>query len=238
MGSTVVTRKSGLQPYSQRYPLQDAKVVVGWMNAATLATLPSYKNFLSFKKRLEAFTEATGLYDKAHDKLVYGPRRPEHESKAMATALRGQWFKLERQHKELNRRIAAYTFHPYVQFTPLTSSWRSGMMPETREEWFCAQIDGQLISEADAVMALVRLYVTDNLKLVILCEGCKTRWRVRGKSHFKFCGPKCRKQFYARAPGYHANRVAIQQRYRNNLKKKIENERAAAAAKAKKSRGK
>ncbi len=55
------------------------------------------------------------------------------------------------------------------------------MVPDENKRWFQMHIGNETISEADAVISLVRLAESGDLGKVRLCEMCKERWRVAAK---------------------------------------------------------
>jgi hypothetical protein len=95
------------------------------------------------------------------------------------------------------------------------------MVPDQKERWFQMYVGDQTISEADAVISLVRLAETGDLRKVRLCEMCKERWRVAAKRNYRFCSGECREAFYAKAPDYHSRKAANQRKYRENLKRRL-----------------
>ena len=80
-------------------------------------------------------------------------------------------------------------------------------------------IGQETISEADAVISLVRLAETGDLRKVRRCEMCKERWLVAAKRNYRFCSDRCRETFYASSSDYHSRKAANQRRYRENLKR-------------------
>jgi hypothetical protein len=126
--------------------------------------------------------------------------------------------------RSVNEALRKYKFHPQVAYvrrpgdvSVLQNVWAGEMVPTRR--WFEVRINGSVISEPYAVLALVRLDLTGELHKVRLCEMCRLRWRVVAKSHYRFCSDKCREEFYANQPDYHQRKRRNQQRYRETLKK-------------------
>ena len=95
------------------------------------------------------------------------------------------------------------------------------MVPDENKRWFQMHIGNETISEADAVISLVRLAESGDLGKVRLCEMCKERWRVAAKRNYRFCSDQCREAFYAKAPDYHSRKAANQRKYREGLKRKL-----------------
>ena len=93
------------------------------------------------------------------------------------------------------------------------------MVPDSNKRWFQMKINAWTISEADVVLALVRLDLSGEVHKVRLCEMCKDRWRVAEKSNYRFCSAQCREAFYVSQPGYDEQKAKNQRKYRTNLKK-------------------
>jgi hypothetical protein len=126
---------------------------------------------------------------------------------------------LHNRHVALNKTLENYIFRPRATFVILSRAWIFGMVPDENKRWFQMAIGDETISEADAVISLVRLAETGELGKVRLCDMCKKHWRVAAKKHYRFCSEECREAFYARDPDYHSRKAANQRRYRENLKR-------------------
>jgi len=142
---------------------------------------------------------------------------------------RGDWPKkklraqrqLHDRHVALNMALENYIFRPRATYVILGRGWIFGMVPDENKRWFQMHIGNETISEADAVISLVRLAETGDLGRVRLCEMCKERWRVAAKRNYRFCSDQCREAFYAKAPDYHSRKAANQRKYRENLKRRL-----------------
>jgi hypothetical protein len=126
---------------------------------------------------------------------------------------------LKARHMALNQALEKYIFRPRATYGILARAWLFGMVPDDNKRWFQITVGDQPISEADAVVSLVRLAETGDLGKVRLCEMCKENWYVRAKSHYKFCDDECRENYYAVSSDYHSRKAANQRRYRENLKR-------------------
>ena len=99
--------------------------------------------------------------------------------------------------------------------------WRGGMVPDDNSRWFQMRTDYQTtVSEADAVLALVRLDLTGEIEKVALCQVCGIQWYVQKKRTFRFRGAVCRESYYVNHPDYHKRKAKAQQKYRRNKKLK------------------
>jgi hypothetical protein len=138
----------------------------------------------------------------------------------------------------LNESLSRYAFRPQVVYARLPGSitvlqniWAGGMVPDNNKRWFQVKVNGSIISEADAALALVRLDLTGEMHKVRLCEKCKDRWLVAEKSNYRFCSGQCREAFYVSQPGYDERKAKNQSKYRANLKKMHAAQEAAFARK-------
>jgi hypothetical protein len=92
------------------------------------------------------------------------------------------------------------------------------MVPDEKKRFSQIKVGERTVSEADAVMSLVRLASIGGLKKVHLCKMCKQRWHVAAKRNYRFCSNECWESFYKSAPEYNETKAAIQRRYRARLK--------------------
>jgi hypothetical protein len=134
---------------------------------------------------------------------------------------------LHERHVALNLALARYAFRPRATYVIAGRGWIFGMAPDANRRWFQTSIGNETISEADAVLSLVRLAETGDLVKVRLCEMCKERWLFAGKRNNRFCSDSCREEFYARSPDYHNRKAANQRKYRERLKRALASQAAA-----------
>jgi hypothetical protein len=125
---------------------------------------------------------------------------------------------LKQKSNTLNQVLAKYAFRPCVSYLVTTAHWRSGLIPDLSKRFFQTNVGTSLVTEADAILALVRLDVDGDLIKVKLCEMCKKRWHVAVRKIDKFCQEACRQQFYASSPDYRPRRVRIQRNFRKRVK--------------------
>jgi hypothetical protein len=198
--------------------LNDATKVVQWLNAAKGAA--SYERVVQIRSELEELPR-----DFARNAAAYvhvSGRRTQ-----FGIANNEDWpqkkLKVQRQlhnrHAALNEAFHKYVFRPRATYVLAARAWVFGMVPDENKRWFQMKIGYQTISEADAVISLVRLAETGDLGKVRLCEMCKERWRVAAKRSYRFCSDECRETFYAKAPDYHSRKAANQRRYRESVKR-------------------
>jgi hypothetical protein len=76
-----------------------------------------------------------------------------------------------------------------------------------------------MVSEGDAVLAVLRLAERGLLNRVRLCAHCPQTWMYAKKSDAKFCTAKCRENHYARSPEYRKKKASNQRAYRDRLRK-------------------
>jgi hypothetical protein len=124
---------------------------------------------------------------------------------------------LNKRHIAINDQLARYAFRPSVSYLMATDDWRFGMVPDTKRKQFEMKLGTYTITEADAVMAMVRLDAIGQLRQVKLCEQCKSEWRVLREID-RFCSETCRVAFYADSPEQLNRKAANQRRYRQKLK--------------------
>lgn len=154
--------------------------------------------------------------------------------------------RLGNRHAALNKALEKYVFRPRATCAIFSGRWMFGMVPDEKKKFFRITIGHdyaslmvvdaahatlqppvpprETISEADAVISLVRLAETGELWKVRQCVTCKVRWLVAAKRNYRFCSGHCRDAFYAKSPDYHSRKAANQRKYRENLKRKWANE--------------
>ena len=92
-------------------------------------------------------------------------------------------------HSAVNEALCRYAFRPRVTYFVASEIWRGGMVPDDNSRWFQMRMDHQTtISEADAVLSLVRLDLAGEIEKVALCQVCRNRWYVQAKRNYRFCG--------------------------------------------------
>jgi hypothetical protein len=126
---------------------------------------------------------------------------------------------LHDRHVELNRALGKYVFRPRATYVIANGGWIFGMVPDENRRSFQMKIGDETISEADAVLSLVRLAESGDLGKIRLCEMCKEVWLFAAKRNYRFCSNQCRESFYARSPDYHNRKAVNQQKYRERLKR-------------------
>lgn len=124
---------------------------------------------------------------------------------------------LNKQHIAINDQLARYAFRPSVSYFMATDEWRFGLVPDTKRKQFEMKLGTYTVTEADAVMAMVRLDAIGQLKQVKLCEQCRKEWRVLREID-RFCGEACRLEFYASSKEQQDRKAANQKKYRQKLK--------------------
>ena len=126
---------------------------------------------------------------------------------------------LHDRHVALNLALAKYAFRPRATYVLAGGTWIFGMVPDDSGKWFQMNFGNDTVSEADAVLSLVRLAETGDLEKLRLCAWCKVKWMFAGKRSYRFCSDKCRELFYASSPDYHSRKAATQRKYRDRLKR-------------------
>jgi hypothetical protein len=214
-------------PPSEREPRQvsrgDADKVVQWLNASKGTA--SHERVVAIRQELETlpseFATHAGAYVHSFPgHLLYGEPPRERRRGWPKEKLRVQR-QLGNRHAALNKALEKYVFRPRATCVIFGGRWIFGMVPDENKRWFQMTIGQETISEADAVISLVRLAETGDLRKLRLCEMCKERWRVAAKRNYRFCSDQCREDFYANAPDYHSRKAANQRKYRENLKRKL-----------------
>lgn len=220
--------------------LSDASIAVQWLNTAKDAKATrSYQRVASVRRQLEEFRSLRAILQEygTDSRAWKKAARKQERQRALvnagtkgltvtfpaidydAPAYRRIHRRAERLHSDINEALCKYAFRPRVTYFVAGDVWRSGMVPDDNSRWFEMKIGGwTTVSEADAVLCLVRLDLTGEVGQVRLCETCRDRWRVAAKSNYRFCSSDCRSAFYAKQPNYHARKAANQRKYRRNLK--------------------
>jgi hypothetical protein len=125
---------------------------------------------------------------------------------------------------DVNRRLAAYGFVPALKPTswqPLSCAYYA--LPKSTRGPFGEVSDGSRtvkVYECHAANALARLFARSELQTVHLCDGCGAIWHVAPRSIDRFCSKECREKWYTKSPKFLEKRREIQQRYRENLKRR------------------
>lgn len=205
----------------KRINLSDADVAVRWLNAAKGAKpTGSYERVVSILQTLQKFRQMRADIQKwiSAGAVSFPPDRTDPPT----------WKQLCRRadalHSGLNRALLRYAFRPRVTYFVFPDAWWGGMVPNPNSRWFQIKLDpsfraeSRTISEADAVLSLVRLDLVGDIGKVCRCQMCQDRWRVAAKSSYRFCSAKCREEFYKRLPDYHSRKAANQRAFRKRLK--------------------
>ncbi len=196
---------------SHSFTLTDGKFVVHWLNAAKGTA--SYDRAVSILNELKTLPVDFDAFQNTPPHLGGGLPR-----------LRT----LNMRHHALNQALSIYAFRPRVTLRVFQGAWRHGMVPDDNQDWFQIKIDDQTVSEADVVMALMRLNLTGDVTKVCRCDNCEDCWLFAAKKNYHFCSAKCREAFYKKAPDYHARKAANQKKYRSGLKRMDVNNLKAA----------
>jgi hypothetical protein len=234
--TTVTKRPKGrrwLQPLkpaaSHAATLSDAEVVVRWLNDAPRASrdrvLGIYRSLESLHPGLSALQEL----EREADERIRAMKvpKPDAASAAFDAKYRHQYRTVEKQFSAINKTLASYSFHPGVGHIIISDMKGAGLVTNANKRTFRLPVGEWQLVEADAALALVRLYLIGELHKVHLCAKCGLRWHVAAKSHYRFCSAECRETYYTEAPDYQAQRKKIQQDYRDRQKR---NKAAGAAS--------
>lgn len=210
-----------LEREARQPPLGDAARLVEWLNASKGTA--SHERVVRIRRELDElpleFANQAGAYVHSSGGVLRLGEPPRGK--------RSDWpkekLKVQRQlhdrHIALNEALEKYAFRPRATYIITGHAWMFGMVPDKNVRWFKMHFGYETISEADAVMSLVRLAETGDLERVRLCEMCKERWRFAAKRNYRFCSDQCREVFYAKSADYHSRKAANQRKYRENLKR-------------------
>ena len=238
-----IPRLKGQNARQERHlSLTDAKIAVLWLNAAKKsdATAPcervtkiryQLEEFGRLRAELEAYGPDPDAWAAAYRELREQHRLLRKGSRTRVVQFPGgrkdpdcpefkkSYAAMDRLHSALNRALYRYTFRPRLTYLVPYAVWSGGMVPDNKKGSFQIEVDRETtISEADAVLSLVRLDLTREIRKVRLCEHCSQRWFV-ARENFHFCsGNGCREASYAKNPKY-LNRKALNQKaYRKRMK--------------------
>jgi hypothetical protein len=159
----------------------------------------------------------------AHDRVVLIRRELEELGNWPSRKGEQDWF---HRVNRLNKALAKYTFHPHATYLLLSRTKEFGMRSADHTELVKLQIGGKFfgyVSEALAVLALVRLANMGDLKKVRQCAMCRNRWCLAAKRNYRFCSAQCRESFYIKSPKYSSRKAASQRAYRARLKQRKAN---------------
>ena len=199
----------------------DADKAVQWLNASKGTA--SHERVVVIRQELEKLPSEFAAHADAYvhgfpRHLLHGEPPRERRRDWPKEKLRVQR-QLGNRHAALNEALEKYIFRPRATCVIFGGRWIFGMVPDENKRWFRMTIGQETISEADAVISLVRLAETGDLRKVRRCEMCKERWLVAAKRNYRFCSDRCRETFYASSSDYHSRKAANQRRYRENLKR-------------------
>jgi hypothetical protein len=193
--------------------LSDAEIAVQWLNASKGTR--SHDRVVFIRRELEALPSEWADHS-------FGPppwERPIKPGVNNADEFRKEHRQLEERHHWLNKVLVRYIFRPRVTHSVYAGTWHFGMVPDDRK-CFQMTIGDRTIAEADAVMAMMRLDSTGDLRQIHLCRMCSQKWHVAAKRGYQFCSDACRTEFYASSPNYHQKKADTQRRYRARLKER------------------
>jgi hypothetical protein len=199
---------------TRQLTLSDAELTVQWLNASRGTR--SHDRVVFIRRELEALQSEWTDHS-------FGPppwQRPITPGVNNADEFWKEHRQLEVRHHSLNEVLGRYIFRPRITLSVYENTWHFGMVPDDNRKSFQIKIGARTIAEADAVMTLVRLDSTGDLRQVHLCKMCRQTWFVAAKRSYQFCSNACRTGFYASSPGYHEKKADIQRRYRTRLKKR------------------
>jgi hypothetical protein len=204
--------------------MADAEVVVRWLNGSQGG---SRDRVLAIHRELEALRSGHLQLQQVRERLLaIVTSRGRKRRAALDAQYQREYRQLEQQTTRLNKTLTRYVFRPGVGYVVSTDRRSAGLVPDTDKRGFRLEVGEWELVETDAALSLVRLYLTGELDRVQLCEMCKKRWRVRAKSHYRFCSAQCRESYYVHSPGYHERKKENQSEYRKRIK-----QREAAALK-------
>lgn len=215
-----VPRTSPVSAYESRYlGVRDADRVVRWLSASKGTA--SHARVVRIRRELEdlrsKFMAHSGAYQHISNGVIRLGEALEHGRDWPEEKLQLQR-ELHDRHVALNLALAKYVFRPRATYVIAGRGWIFGMVPDENRRSFQIQIGNETIGEADAVLSLVRLAETGELRKIRLCETCKEVWLFAAKLNYRFCSDQCREGFYATSPDYHSRKAANQQKYRERLK--------------------
>jgi hypothetical protein len=224
--STTVTKQKGrrlIQPVAlpetetsvRQVALSDAVVAVEWINRTKGI---ERKRILDLRGEIERFDKELAKRHELNDAAPTMMKAPLEERRAYTLNVRRLSAMLRKRHARINRTLTRYRFSPGLGVELITKTRQAGLTPFAGKRETRVNINGCELVEADAALALVRLYLIGELHKVHLCDKCGLRWHVAAKSHYKFCSGECREAYYTEAPDYQERRKQIQQTHRDKVK--------------------
>jgi len=241
-GQSIPKLKARDARQERQFIFNDADIAVRWLNGAQKTKSGSYERVRSIRLQLEhlraawmkfqryttpEYEAASREYEKRRAKLMSGKtfggavRFPSIDTPERRRLLR----QTQQLHKALNRALSRYAFRPRVTYFEHAYICLGGMVADVNSRQFQMKINRpegfrQNISEADAVMSLVRLDLVGEVTKVRLCDVCQDQWLAARKSDHHCCSAECRESFYKQNLNYHERKAATQRNYRRRLKER------------------
>jgi hypothetical protein len=215
----------------------DAEISVLFLNASQ--GTPAHERLRSIRVDLEELRAGTLELNRI-DKEIHAEMFPQGidddapgragtpRHMELAAQMKVLWEKANQVHIALNERLAGYSFRPCVSYTLVIDEWRLGLVPDTIRGSFQVELGPFTVTEADVVMAMVRLDANGELGQVRLCPQCKKIYRVSLREMDRFCGKVCWLAHQAADPEHLKRKAKNQAEHRKREKRKAVEEIAIA----------
>jgi hypothetical protein len=205
--------------------MSDASVVARWLNESKGTAREKVR---ALREELQQIRDGTSDLQRKLEELRRRLLVGENSKlPALDAQYRSTVRQLEKRHAIVNRALARYKFRPRISYTIINDMRAAGLSPDPKKRGFRLHVGEWRLTEPNAVLSMIRLYLSGEWSRLRLCDYCKERWLVAAKSHYRFCGQECRESYYAKSEGFSDRRAEIQRKYRARLKKR----EAARAAK-------
>ena len=197
--------------------MADAEVVARWLNGSRGH---ARERMLALRRELDALRAGHVELQETRQRLIAIIKsRSRKGLSALDAQHREKFAQIDQQTRRLNKALSRYAFRPGIGYVVIADMRSAGLLPDENKREFRLQVGEWELVEADAALSLVRLYLTGELDKVQLCEMCRKNWRVRAKSHYRFCSAQCRETYYIHSPNYHERKRKNQSEYRDRLKR-------------------
>ena len=218
----------GTKRQARPIALRDAELVVLWLNSAKAAkAAASYNKVVSLKLELDDLLTLASNLQQAHSAIDWQRARAavgkekgllEKQMRDRAATWRELFEEARRRFDALNKVLGKYVFRPGVSYFVTANAWNFGMMSDVKG--FQLKTGDRIITEGDAVMALVRLASNRELKAVHLCTRCGQQWLVALRSIDRFCSAACRIAFHTDNDEYRRRKAERQREERRSYRSK------------------
>jgi hypothetical protein len=201
--------------------MSDSSVVALWFNEASRDSSERVKKiYRDMRAVRDGFVHLQKMRATSPVEVAMKFKVPPSPDPKWTEEYRETYRALEKRTNHVNKLLSRHTFRPAIGLEVITDAHAAGLTPTARQGVSKLRVGEWAVTEADTALALVRLFLNNELERVAVCEMCAQRWFSKSKSNFRFCSDECREGFYVKSDTYHARKARTQRKYR--LKQKRE----------------